>query len=173
MAPRNSKIIKNKMVEIDDYAEEENTESFGKEVELELAFLKSFPVSDLDNRARKEAEKEREILMKRVRKSQRKYNGPPLILESAKKAENDRLDALQKVLNRASARRSRVRKMANIKYLGWANRKLEKMYEKSKVDLVHEDFNHIKLRESIAEAEENNRKLRNHDHGKTGNGNGY
>ena len=41
-------------------------------------------------------EKEREISMKRLRKSQRKYNGPPLILESAKKAENDRLDALQK-----------------------------------------------------------------------------
>ena len=119
--------------------------------------MQSFPV--LDDKARKEAEKEREILMKKLRKSQREYNGPPLILESAKKAENDRLDALQKVFNRASARRSRVRKMANIKYLGWANRKLEKMYEKSKVDLVHEDFNHFQLRESIAEAEENNRKL--------------
>ena len=161
------------MVEIDDYAEEENTESFEKEVELELAFLQSFPVSDLDDKARKEAEKEREISMKRLRKSQKEYNGPPLILESAKKAENDRLVALQKEFNRASARRSRVRKMANIKHLGWANRKLEKMFEKAKVDLVHEDFNHIKLRESIAEAEENNRKLRNHDHGKTGNGNGY
>ena len=168
MAPRQSKVCKSKMAE---KAEEENTESFRAEVEKEFVFLQSFPV--LDDRARKEAEKEREISMKRLRKSQRKYNGPPLILESAKKAENDRLDALQKVFNRASARRSRVRKMANIKYLGWANRKLEKMYEKSKVDLVHEDFNHIKLRESIAEAEENNRKLRNHDHGKTGNGNGY
>ena len=131
--------------------------------------MQSFPV--LDDKARKEAEKEREILMKKLRKSQREYNGPPLILESAKKAENDRLVALQKEFNRASARRSRVRKMANIKYLGWANKKLEKMFEKAKVDLLHEDFNHIKLKESIADAEKNNRKLRNY--GKTGSGNGF
>ena len=161
------------MVEIDDYAKEENTESFQAEVEQELAFLQSFPVSDLDDKARKEAEKEREILIKKLRKSKREYNGPPLISESAKKAENDRLDALQKEFNRASARRSRVRKMANIRYLGWANKKLEKMFEKAKVDLTHEDFYHINLKESIADAEENNRKLRNHVHGKTGNGNGF
>ena len=47
------------------------------------------------------------------------------------------------------------------------------MFEKAKVDLTHEDFYHINLKESIADAEENNRKLRNHVHGKTGNGNGF
>ena len=96
-----------------------------------------------------------------------------LILESAIQAENDRLIVLQKEFNKASARRSRVRKMANIKHLGWANRKLEKMFEKAKVELNHEDFYRINFKKSIADAEENNRKLRNHDHGKTGNGNGY
>ena len=78
-------------------AEEEDTETFRAEVEKEFVFMKSFPV--LDDWARKEAEKEREILMKKLRKSKREYNGPPLILESAKKAENDRLDALQKEFN--------------------------------------------------------------------------
>ena len=47
------------------------------------------------------------------------------------------------------------------------------MFEKAKVDLTHEDFYHINLKESIADAEENNRKLCNHVHGKTGNGNGF
>ena len=131
--------------------------------------MQSFPV--LDDKARKEAEKEREILMKKLRNLQRKYNGPPLILDTAIQAENDRLIELQNEFNKASARRSRVRKMANIKYLGWANKKLEKMFEKAKVDLVHEDFNHIKLKESIADAEKINRKIRNY--GKTGSGNGF
>jgi hypothetical protein len=150
-------------------AEEENTESFRAEVEKEFVFLQSFPV--LDDKARKEAEKEREILKKKLRNSQREYNGPPLILDTAIQAENDRQIELQKEINKISARWSRIRKVANIKYLGWANTKLEKMFKKAKVDLVHEDFNHIKLKESIADAEKNNRKLRNY--GKTGSGNGF
>ena len=83
-------------------AEEENTESFRAEVEKEFVFLKSFPV--LDDWARKEAEKEREILKKKLRNSQRKYNGPPLILDTAIQAENDRLTELQKEFNKTSAR---------------------------------------------------------------------
>ena len=74
MAPRNNKTAKNKM------AEEEKTESFQDEVEQELAFMQGFPVSDLDNKARKEAEIEREIEIRKMRKSKRNYNGPPLVL---------------------------------------------------------------------------------------------
>ena len=96
-----------------------------------------------------------------------------MVLESAKKAENERLDTLRKEFNRASARRSRVRKMANIRYLYWANKKLEKMFEKAKVELNHEDFYRINFKKSIADAEENNKILRNHVHGMTGNGNGF
>ena len=64
-------------------AEEENAESFQAEVEKELVFLQSFPV--LDDKARKEAEKEREILMKKLRNSQREYNGQPLICHTGRK----------------------------------------------------------------------------------------
>jgi len=173
MAPRNNKIAKNKMVEIDDYAEEEKTESFQDEVEQELVFLQKFPVSDLDNTARKEAEKERDIEIRKMRKSKRNYNGPPLVLESAKTAEKVRLDEIRKEFNRASARRSRVRKVAKVRYLYWANRKLEKMFEKSKEELKIENFYSANYKKSIADAEENNKILRNHVHGMTGNGNGY
>jgi hypothetical protein len=110
-------------------AEEENTESFRAEVEKEFVFLQSFPV--LDDGARKKAEKEREILKKKLRNSQRKYNGPPLILDTAIQAENDRQIELQKEFNKISARWSRIRKVANIKYLGWANTKLEKNVQES------------------------------------------
>ena len=173
MAPRNNKIAKNKMVEIDDYAEEEKTESFQDEVEQELAFLQKFPVSDLDNKARKEAEIEREIEIRKMRKSKRNYNGPPLVLESAKTAEKVRLDEIRKEFNRASARRSRVRKVAKVRYLHWANRKLEKMFEKSKEELKIENFYSTNYKKSITAAVENNKILRNQVHGKTGNGNGY
>jgi hypothetical protein len=150
-------------------AEEENTETFRAEVEKEFVFLKSFPV--LDDWARKEAEKEREILKKKLRDLQREYNGPPLISDTAIQAENDRLMKLQKEFNKIAARWSRIRQEANIKYLGWSNPKLENMFKEAKEDLVHEDFNHIELKDSIANAEGNNMKFRNY--GKTGSGNGF
>ena len=92
-------------------AEEENTESFRAEVEKEFVFLKSFPV--LDDWARKEAEKEREILKKKLRDSQREYKGPPLISDTAIQAESERLMNLQKDFNKIAARWSRIRKVAN------------------------------------------------------------
>ena len=141
-------------------AKEENTESFRAEVEKEFVFLKSFPV--LDDWARKKAEIERKILKKKLRDSQREYKGPPLISGTARQAEKERVMKLRQDFNKIDARWSKIRQVANIKYLGWANTKLEKMFKKAKVDLVHEDFNHIKLKESIADAEKNNRKLRNY-----------
>ena len=159
--------------DVDDFAEEEKTDSFQDEVENELAFLQQFPVTDPDNKARKEAEIEREIEIRKMRKSKRNYEGPPLVLESAKTAEKVRLDEIQKEFNRASARRSRVRRVAKVRYLHWANRKLEKMFEKSKEELKIENFYSTNYKKSIADAVENNKILRNQVHGKTGNGNGY
>ena len=173
MAPRNSKIDKKEMVENDDYDEEENSASFQDEVELELAFMQQFPVSDFDNTARKEAEKEREIVIRKMRESKRVYNGPPLVTESAKKTERIRLNEIRKEINRASARRSKVRKMAKIRYLYWANIELEKMLEKSKEKLKIENFYRTHYQKSVADAEENYKVLKNHVNGMTGNGNGY
>ena len=174
MAPRNSKL--SKMVEADDvdeFAEEEKTDSFQDEVENELAFLQQFPVTDLDNKARKEAEIEREIVIRKMRKSKRDYNGPPLVSESDKEAERVRKDGIRKEFNRASARRSRVRKVANTRYFYWSNRKLEKMLEKSKEELYRENFFNTHIKKAIADAEENRNTLRSHVHTMTGNGNGF
>ena len=146
MAPRNSKIDKKEMVEIDDYDEEENSASFQDEVEQELAFMQQFPVSDF---------------------------GPPLVTESAKETERLRLKEIRKEINRASARRSKVRKMAKIRYLYWANIELEKMLEKSKEKLNIENFYRTNYQKSVADAEENNKILKHHVNGMTGNGNGY
>ena len=173
MAPRNSKIDKKEMVENDDYDEEENSASFQDEVEQELAFMQQFPVSDFDNTARKEAEIEREIVFKKLRESKRFYDGPPLETESAKETERLRLYEIQKEFNRASARRSKVRKMANTRYLYWANIELEKMLEKSKEESKIENFYRTHYQKSVADAEENYKVLKNHVNGMTGNGNGY
>ena len=111
--------------------------------------------------------------MRNMRKSKREYNGPPLVLESAKKAEKERLDKIRKEFNRASARRSRVRKVANTRYFYWSNRKLEKMLEKSKEELYRENFFNTHIKKAIADAEENRNTLRSHVHTMTGNGNGF
>ena len=96
-----------------------------------------------------------------------------MVTESAKAAEKARKNEIQKEFNRASARRSRVRKVAKVRYLHWANRKLEKMFEKSKEELKIEDFYSTNYKKSITAAVETKKILRDQLHGKTGNGNGY
>ena len=108
-----------------------------------------------------------------MRKSKRDYNGPPLVSESDKEAERVRKDGIRKEFNRASARRSRVRKVANTRYFYWSNRKLEKMLEKSKEELYRENFFNTHIKKAIADAEENRNTLRSHVHTMTGNGNGF
>ena len=170
MAPRNSKLSKMvKADNVDEFAEEEKTDSFQEEVENELAFLQQFPVTDPGNKTRKEAEKVREIAIRRMRKAKRKYTGPPL----DKEAEKARKDKIQREFNRASARRSRVRRVANTRYFYWSNRKLEKMLEKSNEDLYRENFLNTHIKKAIADAEENRNTLRNQVHTMTGNGNGF
>ena len=169
MAPRNSKLSKMvKADNVDEFAEEEKTDSFQEEVENELAFLQQFPVTDPGNKTRKEAEKVREIAIRRMRKAKRKYTGPPL----DKEAEKARKDKIQKEFNRASARRSRVRRVANTRFLYWSNRMIEKMLVKSNGDLYRENFINTNIKKAIANAEEDRIKLRNQMETMTGNGNG-
>ena len=72
---------------------------------------------------------------------------------TARQAERKRLRKLRQNFNKADARWSKIRQEANIKYLGWSNSKLEKMFKEAKVDLVHQDFTQIELKDSIAETE--------------------
>ena len=132
-------------------AAEEVTKLFRADVEKEFVCMKSFPV--LNDSARKKAEKERKILNKKLRDLQREYKGPPLFSSPARQAERKRLRKLQQDFNKADARWSKIRQEANIKYLGWSNSKLEKMFKDAKVDLVHLDFAQIELKDSIAETE--------------------
>ena len=134
----------------------------------EFVFMKSFPV--LNDWAGKKAENERKILKKKSRDSQREYKGPPLISGTARQAERKRLRKLRQNFNKVDARWSKIRQEANIKCLGWSNSKLEKMFKEAEVDLVHQDFSQIELKDSIENAEGNIMKFR--DYGKTGNGNG-
>ena len=78
---------------------------------------------------------------------------------------------LRQDFNKIDARWSKIRQVANIKYLGWSNSKLEKMFKEAEVDLVHQDFSQIELKDSIANAEGNIMKFRNY--GKTNSGNGF
>ena len=110
MAPRKSKVCMSKMAE---KAKEEDTETFRAEVEKEFVFLKSFPV--LDDWARKEAEKEREILKKKLRDSQREYKGPPLNSSTARQAERKRLMKLRQNFNKVNARWSKVKAVVSLK----------------------------------------------------------
>ena len=132
-------------------AEEEVTKLFRADVEKEFVFMKSFPV--LNDSARKKDENERKILKKKLRDSQREYKGPPLFSGTARQAERKRLGKLRQNFNKADARWSKIRQEANIKYLGWSNSKLEKMFKEAKMDLVHQDFTQIELKDSIAETE--------------------
>ena len=170
MAPRNSKLSKMvKADNVDEFAEEEKTDSFQEEVENELAFLQQFSVTDPGNKTRKEAEKVRDAAIRRMRKAKRKYTGPPL----DKEAEKARKDKIQREFNRASARRSRVRRVANTRYFYWSNKKLEKMLEKSNEELYRENFLNTHIKKAIADAEENRNTLKSHAHTMTGNGNGF
>ena len=166
MAPRNSKVCKSKMAE---KAEEEDTESFRAEVEKEFVFMTSFPV--YPDWARKRAENGRKILRKMSRDLLREYNGPPLISDSAIQAEKERLLKLRQDFNTIDARWSKIRQVANIKYLGWSNSKLEIMLKEAETDLNYQDSSQIELKDSIANAEGNLVKFR--DYGKTGSGNGF
>ena len=100
----------------------------------------------------------------------RVYRGPPLNSYKAKKAENDRLQKLQREFNKTSARWSHIKREANIAYLEWSNNQLEKMSKDADLEIMHQNLKHIKLKDSIAKAEEHIVKHRELNETTTGNG---
>ena len=105
--------------------------------------------SILDDSAREKAEKDRKIQKKKMRASLRDYKGPPLTSNSARKAENDQQKKFRKDFNKIDARWSKIKREANIIYLGWSNSKLEKMTEDANLEILDQEVAQLELQESI------------------------
>ena len=131
-------------------AREEASLQFRAEVEAEVDFLKTFPI--LDQSARKTAENDRENLQSKWRAEMRAYKGPLLFSNEARKAEKDRQKKLRKQFNRASARWSKIKRVANYTYQKWSNPILENMSKEADWKLFDLDLQQIELKDSIAEA---------------------
>ena len=110
-------------------------------------------VSGLERLGQKKGWKWKKDFKEKVERLAKRIKGPPLFSGTARQAERKRLGKLRQNFNKADARWSKIRQEANIKYLGWSNSKLEKMFKEAKVDLVHQDFTQIELKDSIAETE--------------------
>ena len=149
-------------------AREETVLQFREEVEAEVDFLKTFPI--MDNSARKMAEKVRENQRAEKRAEMRAHKGPILFSKEAKKAEKERLRNLRKQFNRASARRSKIRREAEYLYQAWANPILEDMTKKADCEIIELDLQQLELKDTIALAMEKIKKFREKSDNKTGNG---
>ena len=147
---------------------EEASERFRADVESEVVFQKSIPI--MDDSARQKAEKDRETSQSIWRATLRVYRGPPLNSYKAKKAENERLQKLQREFNKTSARWSHIKREANIAYLEWSNNQLEKMSKDADLEIMHQDLKQIKLKDSITKAEKYTMKHREFNETTTGNG---
>ena len=143
-------------------------ECFRADVESEVVFQKSIPI--MDDSARQKAEKDQETTQSMWRASLRIYRGPPLNSYKAKKAENDRLQKLQREFNKTSARWSHIKREANIAYLEWSNIQLEKISKDADLEIMHQDLKLIELKDSIAMAEKHKKILREFSETTTGNG---
>ena len=100
-----------------DYPPEEHPLGFQTEVEIELEYLKQFPV--LDPTERIEAENLRKIERAERRKEIRKYRGPPIVSDEAMEAENKRKHDLRLHFNREDARWAKIKQEAEIAYQKW------------------------------------------------------
>ena len=97
-------------------AKEDESKLFWAEVKEEVNFMNRYSI--LDDSAREKAEKDRKIQKKKMRASLRAYKGPSLTSYSAKEAENDRQKKFRKDFNKIDARWSKIKREANIIYLG-------------------------------------------------------
>ena len=137
---------------------EETSRKFWFEVEMEFDFMKSFPI--MNNSARIKAEKERASLNKMMRDMQREYKGQPLFSDAAREEEKKRQHDLRLKFNRADARWTHIRQLANIKYLAWSNEKLKAKLENANLELAHEDGAQFELKDNITEMERNIEKFK-------------
>ena len=149
----------------------ESRRKFWDDVDMEIKFMKSFPIMDIS--AREKAEKERADINKMMRDTERQYKGPLLFSDEVREEERKRQISLRKKFSRADARWSQIIEEAELKFYAWANVELESMIktktEEAELELANLDMARFELKEKIAEKEsilESLRKLR-----KTGYGN--
>ena len=88
-------------------------------MDAEVDFLKGFPI--MDDLARNKAKKARDKRQKDLRAEIRAYKGPMLFSDEDREAEQKRKDNLRIQFNRASARRSKIRREAEQLYQAWAH----------------------------------------------------
>ena len=154
-----------------DYPPEENPLGFQTEVEIELEYLKQFPIMDQTERIK--AENLRKIERAERRKEIRRYKGPPIVSDEAMAAENKRRSDLRLHFNRESARWAKIKAEAEIAYQEWLHPILTKMAndaDKESFDLVCDNVNlknsihdKVNLRNSMIEKNRENASM-------TGNG---
>ena len=96
---------------------------FLADVELELDFLKTYPVAN--SQERKKAEKERKTVNKIIRKTERQYKGPFPITDGIRAQEKLRQDSLSRKYKRSDANWSRVRNEAEFQFKIWTNQQLK------------------------------------------------
>ena len=149
-------------------AREQAVLQFRAEVNAEVDFLKGFPI--MDDLARNEAKKARDKRQKELRAEMRAYKGPILFSDEAREAERKRKDNLRIQFNRASARRSKIRREAEQHYQAWAHPILVNKAKDADSELVELDLQQLDLKDTIALAMEKMRKLRENHANKTRNG---
>ena len=125
-----------------DYPPEEHPLGFQTEVEIQLEYMKEFPV--LDDTARLEEENVRRLERIERRKEIRRYKGPPIETEEARVAESKRRKDLRLFFNREDARRAKIKAEAESEYQKWLNVVLTKMAidaEKESFEIVCDKVN--------------------------------
>ena len=147
-----------------DLPPEEHPLGFQTEVEIQLEYLKQFPV--LDNTERIRDENVRKLERAKKRKEIRRYKGPPIESEEARVAEIKRRNDLRLHFNREDATRAKIKAEAEIEYQKWLNPILTKMAsdaEKESFDVVCDKVNlknsikvKVNLRNSLVEKNREN-----------------
>ena len=126
-----------------------------RDVKLEFDFMKSFGAYDTS--ARKKAEKERAVINRMIRDTERKYVGPLIFNDEIREQEKQRLIKLRKKFKKADARWTLVREEAELKFFAWANNELETMLQVKRDDLDMEhailDVAYLEVVDKMAERE--------------------
>ena len=107
---------------------------FLADVELELDFLKTYPVAN--SQERKKAEKDRKTVNKIMRKTERQYQGSFPITDAIRAQEKLRQASLSRKYKRSDANWSRVRNEAEFQFKIWTNQQL-----KAKLKVKTEELN--------------------------------
>ena len=149
-------------------AREQAILQFRAEVNEEVDFLKGFPI--MDDLARDEAKKARDKCQKELRAEMRAHKGPTLTSDEDRETERKRKDSLRIQFNRASARRSKIRRAAKQLFQAWAHPILVNKAKDADSELVELDLEQLDLKDSIELAMEKLKKLRENHANKTGNG---